>query len=306
MVLDGALGTELEKLGVNQNPILWSAGALVDHPDLVKSVHYDYLEHGANILIVDTYQATRASFKRAGFDAQQADDNVRLAVQLAKEARATFYEAHPNDHQQVFIAGDIGPYGAYLTDGAEYRGDYHLSDDDYFEFHFHRIQVLIESGVDILALETIPRLDEAAVLVDILTHRFPGVPAWLSFSADGDHLVSGENLSQAAQQFSNIEQLVALGINCGAIEQATLGLTALRQASTKPLIVYPNNGDVFDLNLQKWTLNQSGKQFSDYVPEWLEAGAQIIGGCCRTTPEDIGAVANIISQNKLIETGKIK
>lgn len=290
VVSDGAMATELEKRGVATNSALWSATAMLDHPDAVQAVHQSYLDAGAKIMTTNTYQANVPAFEQAGIAAAQARQLIQQAVTIAHTARAA---SHVTD---AVIAGSIGPYGAYLADGSEYTGAYQLTPSAYQDFHRERLALIMAAGVDVLALETMPRLDEVQALVQLITTTWPQQPYWVSFSIkDPQTLCDGTSLAAAAKWVAAQPNVVAVGVNCTTLENIAPALATLKAAVAVPLIVYPNSGDQYDPVTKTWQETHLSHQFASFVPQWLAAGARIIGGCCRTTPKDIATVARALS-----------
>lgn len=290
VVSDGAMATELEKRGVATNSALWSATAMLDHPDAIQAVHQSYLDAGAKIMTTNTYQANVPAFEQAGIAAAQARQLIQQAVTIAHTARDA---SHVTD---AVIAGSIGPYGAYLADGSEYTGAYQLTPSAYHDFHRERLALIMAAGVDVLALETMPRLDEVQALVQLITTTWTQQPYWVSFSIkDPQTLCDGTSLAVAAKWVAAQPNVVAVGVNCTTLENIAPALTTLKAAVAVPLIVYPNSGDQYDPVTKTWQETHLSHQFASFVPQWLAAGARIIGGCCRTTPKDIATVARALS-----------
>ncbi len=292
LVLDGALATELERRGEDLNDPLWSARVLLEAPEKIQAVHLDYFRSGADFATTASYQATVQGFASRGLTIEEALDLIKLSVNLAKSARKDFLAEIPagTEKTSAFIAGSIGPYGAFLADGSEYSGDYGLSEAALVDFHRPRMSALVEAGADILACETIPCLIEAKALVRLL-EEFPGAGAWISFSAkDGGHTNNGEPISACAEYLNRFSQVVAIGVNCTAPRYIPDLIRAIRSASEKPVIVYPNSGEVYDVTTRTWQGETSCDAYGAQARTWLEAGADIIGGCCRTTPAHIAEV----------------
>ncbi|WP_423348572.1 homocysteine S-methyltransferase [Lactiplantibacillus plantarum] len=290
VVSDGAMATELEKRGVATNSALWSATAMLDYPDAIQTVHQSYLDAGAKIMTTNTYQANVPAFEQAGIAAAQARQLIQQAVTIAHTARDA---SHVTD---AVIAGSIGPYGAYLADGSEYTGAYQLTPSAYQDFHRERLALIMAAGVDVLALETMPRLDEVQALVQLITTTWTQQPYWVSFSIkDPQTLCDGTSLAVAAKWVAAQPNVVAVGVNCTTLENIAPALTTLKAAVAVPLIVYPNSGDQYDPVTKTWQETHLSHQFASFVPQWLAAGARIIGGCCRTTPKDIATVARALS-----------
>ncbi len=295
VVLDGALATELERRGCDLNDPLWSARVLIEQPDLIRAVHADYFAAGADCATTASYQATFEGFAQRGIGTDEADRLIRLSVTLAREARDAFW-SDPTNHvgrARPFVAGSVGPYGAMLHDGSEYRGDYTLTVDELIAFHRPRMKVLIDAGAELIACETIPNWTEGQALARLIT-EFPGVFMWISFSAkDGEHISSGERFMDCVNVLSDHPQVAAVGINCTPPEYITALVTAAARETCKPILAYPNSGEVYDADTKTWH-GQSCGDFSQQAREWVAAGAKGIGGCCRTTPEHIRELAAVI------------
>jgi homocysteine S-methyltransferase len=218
VILDGALATELERRGADLNDALWSAKLLIEQPELIRQVHLDYFEAGADVATTASYQATFEAFARRGLDAQAAGDLMRRSVALAAEAREVFWSQPEKraGRMRPLVAASVGPYGAMLADGSEYRGHYGLSQQELMDFHRPRMKVLVEAGADLLACETIPCLVEATALASLLP-EFPGITAWISFSCrDGELNSEGERLADCVAALDGFEQVAAVGVNCTA------------------------------------------------------------------------------------------
>ena len=293
LVLDGALATELEARGADLSGGLWSARLLLEQPDLIAQVHRDYFAAGADVAITASYQASVAGFVRAGRSASQARALIQSAVSLARQARDDWAAGFPpgDARPQPLVATSVGPYGAVLADGSEYRGDYDVSAADLVRFHRERLEVLVEAGVEVLACETIPSLTEAEALVEALS-GWPEVTAWVSFSARNEREVSdGTPAGRCAAFLHEQSQVLAVGVNCTAVSHITPLLRRLADATDKPLVTYPNSGEVFDAGSQTWLGDRAPTDFALLAEEWYAAGARLVGGCCRTRPADIRAVS---------------
>ncbi len=293
MLLDGALATELEARGADLHDPLWSAKVLLEQPELIRAVHLDYFYAGAQCAITASYQASIAGFMRRGLNEHEALQLIKRSVTLAQEAREIFLADTRHTHPPIrpLIAGSVGPYGAYLADGSEYRGNYGLSQAELIDFHRPRMRALVEAGVDLLACETIPCLEEAIALVELL-REFPHTTAWISFSArDGLHTSQGERLSACARLLDTCDQIVAIGINCTSPRYINSLIAEIRSSSDKPIVVYPNSGEEYDASSGSWSGQRNEESFSQQAATWYTAGARLIGGCCRTTPTDIRQLA---------------
>lgn len=293
MILDGAMATELEGYGCNLNDSLWSAKVLMEDPELIKRVHFDYFIAGADCAITASYQATVAGYMERGLNEVEAIELIKKSVQIAIEARDEFWENPENqvDRPKPLIAASIGPYGAFLADGSEYRGDYTVTEDELVEFHRTRMKALVEAGAEILACETIPCLMEAKAIVTLLK-EFPGVYAWISFSAKDElHISNGDTISECAKWLDEHEQIAAVGINCTPPSYIPSLINEIHKHTPKPVIVYPNSGEEYNAEDKTWKEASSGESYGCSTQRWYETGAKLIGGCCRTNPGDIKAIA---------------
>lgn len=291
LLLDGALATELEARGCDLTDPLWSAKVLIENPELIYQVHLDYFNAGAQCAITASYQATPQGFLRRGLDQEQSLALIAKSVQLAQRARRDYLAVHPQA-APLLIAGSVGPYGAYLADGSEYRGDYRLAQDDMIAFHRPRIAALAAAGVDLLACETLPSFAELQALLTLL-QEFPTLGAWFAFTLrDSQHLSDGTPLTEVLSALRGNPQVLAIGINCISLDKVAPALRQLGALADKPLLVYPNSGEHYDAVSKTWhTCGGEHGSLADQATEWRTLGAQLIGGCCRTTPQDIRAIA---------------
>jgi homocysteine S-methyltransferase len=292
VILDGALATELERRGADLFDPLWSAKTLIEQPGLIRAVHRDYFHAGADVATTATYQATFEAFQRRGLDREAAARLMRDAVGLAVEARDEFWAVPANREGRLrpLVAASIGPYGAMLADGSEYRGRYALRDEQLRDFHRPRLEVLAASGADLLAFETLPCLREALILARLL-EEFSSMSAWISFSCqDGSRNCEGEDMGACASALQPYSQISAIGVNCTRPEFVESLLRRMRERSDKPLLAYPNSGETYDAESKVWRGAAHGRTFADEARAWYDAGARLLGGCCRTTPEDIKSI----------------
>jgi homocysteine S-methyltransferase len=289
LFVDGGLATELEARGYDLGGGLWSARLLRDDPEAIKKLHRDYLEAGADCIISASYQGTVAGFVRHGLSEEAAEALLRRSVLLARSARDEFWADPANRVGRLcpLVAASIGPYGAYLADGSEYSGDYGLERDELTAFHRERWHILWQSGPDLLACETIPSAMEAQALRRLLRET-PGCFAWFSFSCrDEIHLNDGTPLADVVAALDDEPQVVAIGVNCTAPRFIPGLVRAARAATTKPIIVYPNSGERYDVETRSWHGESRPSDFAAASSEWRAAGAGLLGGCCRTGPEHI-------------------
>ena len=290
VLLDGAMATELEARGCDLADSLWSAKVLMENPQLIYDVHLDYFRAGAQIAITASYQATPDGFAARGLNEAQARSLIAKSVELAKQARDSYRAENPAA-KGLLIAGSVGPYGAYLADGSEYRGDYQRSAQVFQDFHRPRVEALLEAGVDLLACETLPSFAEIRALAQLLD-EYPVAQAWFSFTLrDAQHLSDGTPLRDVLALLADYPQILAVGINCIALENTVEALEYLHSLTPLPLVVYPNSGEHYDAVSKTWHHHgEACATLEGYLPQWLAAGAKLIGGCCRTTPKDIAAL----------------
>lgn len=288
VVLDGGLGTELDRRGADLRDRLWSARALVESPDLVRDVHAAYFAAGADVATGASYQASLEGLAARGIESDDAVALFRRSVELARDAA----EAAEGER---LVAASIGPYGAFLGNGAEYTGDYDRDEDALVEFHLPRMEALASASPDLFAIETIPSIVEARALVRAL-ERASNVPAWMSFSCrDGAHLCDGTPFERAVEVATSSRSVVAVGVNCTS-PLHVIALVEIAAARTPlPVVCYPNRGAFWDPVRKVWVDPPRQDARPSLRPlEWQKAGARLIGGCCGTTPEDIAAIAGAL------------
>ena len=274
VVLDGGLATELERRGFDLTSELWSARLLRDDPDAIVSVHRAFVEAGAEVVTSASYQA---SFDALGADTERL---LRLSVTLARDSGARY------------VAASVGPYGAMLADGSEYRGDYGLSVTQLRAWHRPRLAILAAAGADVLAVETIPcRAEVEALCLELAGF---GVPAWLSITCAGTSTRTGEPAAEVFALAGSCDAVIAAGVNCTSPADVAALVPIARAASGKPVVAYPNSGESWDAVRRLWT-GGGGFGADDDVHSWLDAGARLVGGCCRVRPEDIAALARSVS-----------
>lgn len=292
LVLDGGLATELESQGFDINTKLWSAGLLRSNPSAIVDAHRAYLEAGAEIIISASYQASQQGFMSLGLSEQEADDLIVSSIDLACTTRKQFLDAHPEITYTPIVAASIGPYGAALHDGSEYTGTYDVDEPVLRRVHERRLTLLDQTDADVLACETIPNRVEAKVLHDLLMEV--ELPAWVSFSCRDDQCISdGTPLQEVSRVFRNHPRVLALGINCTAPHLLTSLIGEIKQAAPgKAIVVYPNSGETYEVEDNSWHGSVSPVDCANEAKIWLNAGASVIGGCCRVGPEHIAAMSN--------------
>ena len=301
ILLDGALGTEMEFRSYDISGHLWSAKYLLQQPEVIQQIHEAYVAAGSDIITTASYQATVPGLVKAGLSKEEALRLIASTVYLAKRAIKEAWESLDLSSRKgrtyPLVAGSIGPYAAYLADGSEYTGVYQVEAEELREFHRPRIQALVEAGADFLAIETIPNGLEASVLSSLLKEEFSDVEAYLSFtSQDGLHLSDGTPISLAAMTAQTCENIRAVGVNCTAPHFISGLLEEMARFTDKPLLTYPNSGEVYDGTLKIWKENPNEDSLAKNSLIWKEKGVRIFGGCCRTRPSDIFDLANLLKR----------
>lgn len=290
IILDGGLATQLESMGHEIGGELWSAVLLARNPRAIVDAHRAYLDAGADIIISASYQASRNGLMSLGLGADEADRLIASSVELARTAVNEYLEAGRPDSAEPLVAASVGPYGATRHDGSEYTGIYEIADDDLGEFHSPRLQVLDGAGADLLAVETIPNFREAQILRDLL--ESVTTPAWVSFACrDEKHISDGSSLRAAAGLFADHPNVLAVGINCTPPQYVLPLIGEVRAACPdKAVVAYPNSGEVYHADDNSWSGSACDLDRDFNVSEWYRAGAKLIGGCCRTGPQDIAKI----------------
>jgi homocysteine S-methyltransferase len=293
-VLDGGLATELERAGCDLASPLWSGEVLRTQPEKVLAVHRSYLEAGADCLLTASYQISAMGFREIGFTAENAAKAVRKAIRfsvgLAVKARGDYTVYGGHKPRRIWIAGSLGAYGAALHNGAEFHGSYNLGHAGLVDFHTERIDAMLETAADFLGFETIPSLAEAEAILDALVAH-PKVAAYVSFTChDDDHTGHGEPIEDCARLLDPQSQIVAIGINCTAPRYILPLIRKIRAVTGKRIAVYPNSGETWVSETRSWVGTSDPHAFGDMAQQWREAGADWIGGCCRTGPEHIRAI----------------
>jgi homocysteine S-methyltransferase len=282
-VLDGGLSTALEQQGADLGGALWTARLLGEAPDRIAAAHRAYYEAGARVATTASYQASVEGLVAAGYDPAEARRLITLSVTVARDVRDELAGSHPG----LLVAASVGPYGACLADGSEYRGRYGVTPARLRDFHAPRLELLAAAGPDLLAVETIPDSDEAEVLVPLLDDL--GVPAWFSYSVTGDTTNAGQPLAEAYAVLAGSRAVIAAGVNCSEQADVLGAVRAAVAATGRPAVAYPNRGGSWNADTRQW--EYAGPLDLDLVDGWLAAGARLVGGCCGTGPDDIAALA---------------
>jgi homocysteine S-methyltransferase len=283
LIADGGLATELEARGHDLSDDLWSARLLVDAPQEIVAVHCAFFRAGASIATTASYQASFDGFAERGIPRADAEGLMRRSVELARAARDEVGGLG-------WVAASVGPYGAALANGEEYVGRYGLSVSQLANWHRPRLEILADAGADVLAVETVPDIDEAEALVGLVAEL--GVPAWLSYTISGTTTRAGQPLVDAFAVAADVPEVVAVGVNCCAPGDVLAAVEIARDVTGKPVVAYPNSGEEWDGARRTWI--GEGRWSADLAPQWAAAGARIIGGCCRVHPDDIEALAESV------------
>lgn len=294
LLIDGGLSNELEAQGCDLNHQLWSAQLLDKSPNKIIQAHLAYLIAGAKCIITSNYQSSIPGFMDCGYSLDEAEKMILKSVELA-EIAINSYTNNMQPNYKPLIAASIGPFGAYLADGSEYHGNYHVSDNQLKEFHLNRINILDDSNADFFACETIPSFQEAKVLGEILKQTKK--PAWLSFSCkDEKHLNDGTKIEDCALFFKSHANIFALGINCTAPKHISGLIKSIKNNSRKKVVIYPNSGEAYNAKSKTWMGVSNPESFAKMCEEWLSLGADIIGGCCRIGPSHIKYISDILAK----------
>jgi len=288
LVADGGLATELEARGHDLSDPLWSARLLIDGPGEITAAHLVFYRAGASIATTASYQASFDGFAARGIDRAEAVRLLRRSVALADAARAELAD----DGRPRWVAASVGPYGAALADGSEYRGRYGLSVPQLTAWHRPRLEVLADAGADVLAVETVPDLDEAEAVGAVLAEL--GVPAWLSYSVVGERTRAGQPLTEAFAVAAGVAEIVAVGVNCCDPADVPPAIATARQVTGKPVIVYPNSGEGWDADRRAWAGPR--RYHPADARRWVADGVRIVGGCCRVFPADIAQLARAVAR----------
>ena len=282
-VLDGGLSTALEARGADLGGALWTARLLADEPERIAEAHREFYLAGAQVATTASYQVSVEGLVAAGHDEAGARALVTRSVTLAREVRDELADTRPG----LLVAASVGPYGAFLADGSEYRGRYGVPAARLRDFHAPRLELLAAAGPDLLAVETIPDSAEAEVLVPLLDAL--GLPAWFSYAVSGSATRAGQPLAEAYAVVAGSTSVLAAGVNCS--DQADV-LGAVRQAvavTGLPAVAYPNRGGSWDSVAKQWAYG--APLDPDLAESWVAAGARWVGGCCGTGPADLAALA---------------
>ncbi|NUS16488.1 MAG: homocysteine S-methyltransferase [Streptomyces sp.] len=278
LLLDGGLSNQLADQGCDLSDPLWTARLLADDPGQILAAHTAYVRAGADVLITSGYQASYEGFARRGIGRAEASALLRRSVTLARRAAA----GRPG----TAVAASVGPYGAVLADGSEYRGRYGRTVRELTAFHRPRIEAVAEAAPDLLALETVPDVDEAEAMLRAAEPT--GLPVWLSYTVDGSATRAGQPLAEAFALAAGRDEVIAVGVNCCAPQDVLPAVGSAVAVTGKPAVAYPNSGESWNAAAQRW---EGARTFTaEAAAAWQAAGARLIGGCCRVGPDTIASL----------------
>jgi len=301
-LIDGGLSTALEEAGHKLDGRLWTARLLVDDPEAIVAAHLAFLRAGARVLVTSSYQASVEGFVAAGVRLEEAIELVHATTALAIEARRRFADEEPAGAADVLIAASVGPYGATLGDGSEYRPAV-IEDAMLVSFHASRLRLLIETQPDLLAIETIASAREARAILTALD-SLPPIPAWVTFTCCDDATTwGGDAIEDAVAAAVSGSSVIAVGVNCTAPADVAPLLERIACVTDLPLVAYPNGGQGWNAAEKEW--HGPLRDFSaDELAAWIALGVRYVGGCCGVGPTAIAVLSEeLIRKNGTRETG---
>jgi homocysteine S-methyltransferase len=278
-LLDGSMSFPMEHLGYNLKNKLWTGMALLSDPDIIKNIHKDYINAGADYISTSTYQVSYDRLKNMGYQSSEIKKVFQKSVDLVKEAIK-----ESGSKKEIKIVGSFGPFASYDPNASEYVGKYNSTDNEIKNFHLNNINIIEETDLDIILYETIPCLREIKVLSKVLSQTNKEI--WISITCNENiEFRDGSSFKEACKIISQIEQITTLGINCFSPLLVEKALKELKKYSNKKTLVYPNSGEQYNPKVKYW----SGKnEFNNLmIKNWLSLSPDIIGGCCRVGYDNI-------------------
>jgi homocysteine S-methyltransferase len=278
-LLDGSMSFPMEQLGYNLKNKLWTGMALISDPDIIKNIHKDYINAGADYISTSTYQVSYDRLKNMGYQSSEIKKVFQKSVDLVKEAIK-----ESGSKKEIKIVGSFGPFASYDPNASEYVGTYNSTDDEIKNFHLNNINIIEETDLDIILYETIPCLREIKILSKVLSQTNKEI--WISITCNENiKFRDGSSFKEACKIISQIEQITTLGINCFSPLLVEKALKELKKYSNKKTLVYPNSGEKYNPKDKYW----SGKnEFNNLmIKNWLSLSPDIIGGCCRVGYDNI-------------------
>lgn len=308
LILDGALGAELERRGLPCPPPLWSAAALDSHVDVVRAIHADYAAAGADILVANTFRTNPRTLRAAGLFERGPELN-RRAIELARNPRSRRLDAGSAESVEGDSAADRNspslaegridlPLIAASVAPVEdcYRPE--LVPDEETLLAEHRLMVawLRPAVPDLVWIETIGTIREARAA--LRAAREANLPASVSFALREDGaLLGGESLEEAVATIEPFEPEL-LGLNCIPPEGISTNLPRLRRLTSRPLVVYAHINNAAPTTGWSYAGRATPLEYADYARRWIAMGADAVGGCCGTTPEHIRALKRTLSSRR--------
>jgi homocysteine S-methyltransferase len=286
ILINGPTGTEIQRRGVSTKLPLWSAAPLLTHPDIVRTIHEDYISAGAEIIVTNTFRTNVRTLERIGLG-ELSTSLTHLAVKLAKEAREN------SGKKDVIIAGDIAPLEDCYTPSLV------PSERELLEEHRRNADDLAKAGVDIIQIETVGTIREGLAMAKAAHET--GLDFIFSFICNADgNLLSGESIEDAVQAISAFNPL-AFATNCRPPATINASVYKLLKASEKPVGVYANGVGcpADDLGWEFCKTGVSAHEYLKYAKKWVNDGVTLIGGCCGTTPEYIKLIKEFIDTTKI-------
>ena len=278
-LLDGSMSFPMEHLGYNLKNKLWTGMALISDPDIIKNIHKDYINAGADYISTSTYQVSYDRLQNMGYQSSEIKKVFQKSIDLVKEAIK-----ESRSKKEIKIVGSFGPFASYDPNASEYVGKYNSTDDEIKNFHLNNINIIEETDLDIILYETIPCLREIKVLSKVLSQTNKEI--WISITCNENiEFRDGSSFKEACKIISQIEQITTLGINCFSPLLVEKALKELKKYSNKKTLVYPNSGEKYNPKDKYW----SGKnEFNNLmIKNWLSLSPDIIGGCCRVGYDNI-------------------
>ena len=288
-VIDGGLSTALELLGADISGPLWTAQTVIDDPALLERAHRSFVEAGADIIATASYQCGTKQFEAIGLSAKEARDALASTTTIARRAV---------EGTSVAVAASVGPFGASLANGSEYNGRYGVEWQQVEDYHREKLAILVDSGADLIAIETIPLAAEALLIAEIL-EELGAPPAWFSFGfADETQTYGLDAVDKAVLSIAGYADLVAIGMNCTHPRHVDSLLASMSElVSGIPLIVYPNHGREWDAVTRCWVGDVMSISSDETVKRWVDLGARLIGGCCGVDP--LGIADLVVARDSL-------
>jgi homocysteine S-methyltransferase len=272
-ILDGGMATSLEEKGFDLTGNLWSAKILLDNPEAIRTVHYEHASAGADIITTASYQASRSGFRKSGYSESDYLRALEMSVILAQSVAD---QVESRQERAIEVAASVGPYGAILADGSEYRGDYDVSEEFLIDFHGNRLRDIEQLEPNLLAFETIPSISELRAINHLLNKDFRHLPAWVSMSARNEEQISDGTMFHDALDAITAPNVTARGVNCTRPQF----ISKLLEAGAGPFVLYPNAGQTWNADTREWEDTGVTTLDESMMEEWVEQGATIIGGCC--------------------------